>query len=377
MRSALLVWMVPLALTGSHALVSINTSLATLPVVYFGGNNQSRSDENIGMLAKMRAVLIEKWEGPCWSACIQNNSLGIPCDPACGGESYMLNTLKRVKLMNPAVSTGYYQNSLYDWNFQNLESKFASKDLNQRSTNGSIVGMENDNGMIGVPVFALGQPAAVDMWLDWHRQLIASGVVDGTFLDKPTIYAFPNGTVYNLCECATGPCTHEWIQACAKISVEAGRAYNAGKRRLLEEIQKVYRPLGGFITAHDNGSARYIGGGAHISAAALITRMQQMKEDPSQDYTWVSSEDQKTGWDPADLGGTCSEDMVAKFLVAVEQGGLIGCNGWQGEYGNPLGDPKGPATKQGKAYTRTFSSGTVAMYDDSTKRGSVKWASSA
>ena len=113
-----------------NALVSINASLATLPVVYFGGNNESRPDENIAMLAKMRAVMIEKWEGPCWNECIHNNTLGAPCDPACGGESYMLDTLKRVKRANPAVSTGYYQNSLFDWKFQALESKFEAKDLN-------------------------------------------------------------------------------------------------------------------------------------------------------------------------------------------------------------------------------------------------------
>lgn len=54
----------------SSALTPINISLATLPVVYFGGNSAHRGEDNIAMLAKMRAVMIEKWEGPCWDACI-------------------------------------------------------------------------------------------------------------------------------------------------------------------------------------------------------------------------------------------------------------------------------------------------------------------
>jgi len=100
-----------------YALTPINTSLATIPVVYFGGNSAYRPDANIAMLAKQRAVMIEKWEGPCWDACIQNNTVGVPCNSACGGESYMLDTLRRVKAANPKVATAYYQNSLFDWKY--------------------------------------------------------------------------------------------------------------------------------------------------------------------------------------------------------------------------------------------------------------------
>lgn len=102
--------------------------------------------------------------------------------------------------------------------------------------NGTEIGMENDNGMIGVPVFAHSKQASVDMWLDWHKQLVSTGIVDGTFMDKPDVFAFKNGSVWNLCECATGPCHHSWIQACGEISAEVGAAYNVGKRRLLTEI---------------------------------------------------------------------------------------------------------------------------------------------
>ena len=42
------------------------TSLATLPVPYFGGvSGHPRAQASYDMRAKMRIVVIEKWEGPC------------------------------------------------------------------------------------------------------------------------------------------------------------------------------------------------------------------------------------------------------------------------------------------------------------------------
>jgi len=66
---------------------------------------------------------------------------------------------------------------------------------------------------------------------------------------------------------------------------------------------------------------------------------------------------------------------VALFLVAVEEGGLLGCNGWDPTFEYPLGEPTGPAVVNGTIYTRTFASGTVATFDDSTRTGVVNWAS--
>lgn len=48
------------------ALVAPNTSLHKIPVAYFGGKgglSGPRSPANIEMLAKMRIVMLEKWEG--------------------------------------------------------------------------------------------------------------------------------------------------------------------------------------------------------------------------------------------------------------------------------------------------------------------------
>eukprot|EP01052_Picozoa_sp_SAG31_P068444 SAG31_NODE_27251_length_429_cov_0.787879_1_plen_121_part_10 len=77
-----------------------STSLDTLPVVYMGGNSAPRPKENIEMLAKMRYVVIEKWEGPCWNECLANVSKQLPCEPSCDEEAVQMATLAAVKKLN-------------------------------------------------------------------------------------------------------------------------------------------------------------------------------------------------------------------------------------------------------------------------------------
>jgi hypothetical protein len=96
-----------------------NISLGTMPIAYFGGHHNEgtefhgntscspagcRPPENIQMLAKMRLVMIEKWEGHCYDGCMYNASLNMPCFPSCAVESDMLSTLAAAKAINPALA---------------------------------------------------------------------------------------------------------------------------------------------------------------------------------------------------------------------------------------------------------------------------------
>ena len=40
----------------------------------------------------------------------------------------------------------------------------------------------------------------------------------------------------------------------------------------------------------------------------------------------------------------CTESVVAAFLIAVEEGAILGCNDWQDDFEKPLGDPLGLPT---------------------------------
>lgn len=47
--------------SAAHAIIAPNTSLATVPCAYFGGNYAERGADNVAMLSKMRLVMVEKW----------------------------------------------------------------------------------------------------------------------------------------------------------------------------------------------------------------------------------------------------------------------------------------------------------------------------
>eukprot|EP01047_Picozoa_sp_COSAG01_P006161 COSAG01_NODE_220_length_21453_cov_118.998361_22_plen_83_part_00 len=70
----------------------------------------------------------------------------------------------------------------------------------------------------------------------------------------------------------------------------------------------------------------------------------------------------------------CGESGIALFLMAVEPGCVLMCNGWAEEYSQPLGLPRGPATYDAASYTwsREFASGTRALWCNGT--GTIQWA---
>ena len=98
------------ALPAAAAITPPNTSLATIPVAYFGGTTASRPAANLEMLSKMRLVMVEKWEGDCWTDCLANSTSTPPqpCSASCDVEADMLSTLRKVKALNPTVSTVFY-----------------------------------------------------------------------------------------------------------------------------------------------------------------------------------------------------------------------------------------------------------------------------
>ena len=63
-----------------------------------------------------------------------------------------------------------------------------------------------------IPLWDWAKPAAIQLYLDFHKQLIAAGI-DGTFPDKSNVFAFRNDTRWYLCENPTGPGIHSWAGA--------------------------------------------------------------------------------------------------------------------------------------------------------------------
>ena len=68
--------------------------------------------------------------------------------------------------------------------------------------------------------------------------------------------------------------------------------------------------------------------------------------------------------------------QLAAFLLAVEQGAILGCDGWDEQFSKPLGDPLGPAVKNGDMLERHFKSGTYVTWDLSNNQSKIVWADS-
>ena len=105
--------------------------------------------------------MVEKWEGHCYDGCMYNASKGKPCFPSCNVERDMLDTLARVKAINPQVKGVLYLNTLMAFPFYALSGKFADNDclLMDMYTN-KPVELTNDEGMQHVFVYDWGKTKA-------------------------------------------------------------------------------------------------------------------------------------------------------------------------------------------------------------------------
>ena len=369
------------------AITPPNGSLTTVPVGYFGGNYAHRGEKNIEMLAKMRIVMLEKWEGACWNDCLANPGSDA-CSSGCGVENYILDTHRRIKAINPAVSCVLYLNTLFDFPFYSLHGVANSTpggDTIDSSTGVPMV-LTNDNGMKNIYIWGFDSDAGVQLYVDAHRNLTSLGV-DGFFGDKWSKKAQPNKDgQWQICN-----------HGCGNVTEEQGKRWNAGKLKALTEINKVVgdgpwfmngNPFNGTLNSNFRGKWNkepllFAG-----DPRELIDYIQN--EFVNHTYVYMASTgDQHPTTDPNDpetLKSKCVGDCLARFLLAVEENVFLGADGWDPVFDLPLGNPAGPAVytpAQGdKAATlsRNFSSGTyvVFTYDKSGTdgKGIVFWGGS-
>jgi hypothetical protein len=167
-----------------------STDLATLPMVYMGGNSAARPKENIEMLAKMRYVVIEKWEGPCWNECLANTTKGVQCEPSCNEEQVQMATLKAVKAINPKVAGVFYLNTILDFHFLHLHQLYEEADALLRNIDGTICSLINDNGMKNISAFDFSKEIGQQLWLDEIKNLTQTGLVDGFYGDTMQVQGY-------------------------------------------------------------------------------------------------------------------------------------------------------------------------------------------
>ena len=185
------------------------------------------------MLAKMRIIVIQKWDGPCCFECYANLTINppVPCQPSCGGENYQMKTIKCAKVANPKLATVFYLNTLYDFPFLELHEKFLKANADMIDVNWKLVAIKNDDGIPGVNVFDFGQKVGCDLWIGFIKELAKSGVVDGLFDDKSNVFPSWNvtGSFWQICKHNNGGGS-TWSESCGIISNKTALNYNNGKK---------------------------------------------------------------------------------------------------------------------------------------------------
>ena len=130
----------------------------------------------------MRMIMIEKWEGRCWQDCLGNGTGSSSCQPSCGVENFILDTLQRVKALNPGTATVLYWNTLLAFPFYTAVGKFqAANALTIDSETKKPIVIRNDNGMEGIYVYAFDTAEGVQLYIDTVKNLTSTGIVDGFF----------------------------------------------------------------------------------------------------------------------------------------------------------------------------------------------------
>lgn len=367
------------------ATLAPNTSLATVPTAYFGGNFAARADANIEMLAKMRIVMIEKWEGPCWQKCLQAGPGSPDCSASCGVENYILDTFRQVKAVNPSVATVLYWNTLLAFPFYTAVGKFAAADaLTIDSSTGKPISIRNDNGMEDIGVYGFDTEKGVQLYIDTVKNLTSiDGLVDGFFGDKWDSGAQQGkGGQWQICN-------HE----CGNVTAAQAKAWNSGKAKALAAVTN-YVGDGPYFSNGDS----FMGVRANLNGhwnsdkdlhkgdprdlitdvAAHLVNHTYFYMSCTGDQHWTVDPN-----DPSSLTSACDDKVLARFLLGVEKGCFLGTNGWDAAYERELGDPLGPAVytpgrgKQPATMHRNFTSGTYVIFTYNKKgddgEGEVWW----
>lgn len=370
-RLCLVVLLAASAARGSAKVTAPDTSFDTIPVGYFGGNEEARPEANLDMLSKMRIVVVEKWEGKCWNECLANQTEGATeCDPACRQEDIELATLKAVKELNPKVAGVFYLNSWFDFQFYDLHRRMAEAGYLLKDVDtGKIAAVHNDNGMANVNVFDFTKKGAQDMWVQLVKDLVGTGYVDGIFADKYGIRASNSG------KGSTGWSSCNGHKDCVILTKEQALAYNDGKEAMLQETGDFLGP-DALYWYYTTTQLKKVTG---KTPQELLADYQEAKK--SYRYVYYQTQDQHSSHDPSEIQSHCDTDLIAKFLLTAEEGAFLGCNGWDDRFSKPLGDPTGAMKEQEDGtLSRSFASGTTVAWDPTAKegaRGTINWASDA
>ena len=358
-----------------------NSSLATLPVGYYGCSWPTKHAREIDFLSKMRFTILMQEDGECWKKCCphqtgpnacQSRSLpgnGVPiynastfpgCDPSCDQHGTQDAVLARVRAAaaaagRPAPHTVLYMNSVYDWPYDAAHAGGNAVDL--LDVNGVPHAEQCDPGIYPSFFLDYSRPAGRAAFLHAVEKYILNGTADGVYLDNFDEVPLHCSTDNTSCIAHRNGRPDE----ASVVTHQQVVGYTRGKHQVLRQAtQLVAAGTGGMFTAktwntnesHDpyGANTALIGRGAFTgSVQDLIDTVQQTLFGSGYRYGMVMHGLSPEALDPKlwPPPSRCSEYDLVSFLMAVprpteDHALFLQCCGWDDRFDRPLGNPLGP-----------------------------------
>lgn len=270
----------------------------------------------------------------------------------------MVSAAQGLKSINDKVHVFSYTNSIiaYPW-YRGAHEFNEHSDLWLRDVDGNLLNNIHENPVETWHAWDHSQDAASKIWASQCRNMVASGVVDGCFVDgcmnvpeplapnkslqyaqkKPAMLAQLQQDIPGVLICGSGGGWHEGMLG---TQVQNWGKHGDFSAREIPMLQKAMR-AGVMFHAHGSAVCAHQGNASH---PAIQTEL-------------------------------------AAFLVAADKHAYYMCSGWSGTvptwypvYDAPLGEPLSNATFIDGVYYRRFASGTKVIYNTTSETGSIIWA---
>lgn len=322
-------------------------SWSTLPVFHHASKTVGDYDAaQLAALARYPLVVIEKFQ-----------AVSAPGDNRTE-EERIIAACRGVKALSPSTACIFYLNSVIAFpQYAYAQSLRATRpDLWLRDDRGVAINMSGPGWPAHVPPFPVldfAQPAARAFFAAACTGAVASGVVDGCFLDR---------------EVDVG------ASFAARVPADKLAAWTAGHEAMAAELQAELG-AGTVVANHMTSATALIPGVRGCMFEAL-----NFSETSLAGLLWAASERLVC---EVHVEPECSEATLALYLLAAEPSLYYGCGGWASATGMnvrpaffdfPLGAPLGPLINASGVLRREFASGTVAEVDFANHTAVVRWA---
>ena len=325
------------------------------------GTRPNISESHSEISTQVPCCIALQEEGPCWQTCCPTanitaggkcdptvNATSLPgCGPQCDQQGYQTSVFSRVKGVAAAAGRRpphcmLFANTIYDWPFDLAHAGGDSVDV--LDIHGKPHMESCDPGIFPSFFYDYGKPGGRKAYLDIIERAVVNGSADGVYADCYGQYGLT---------CKGGGCKAKRngkVQSINDVVTAAHvAAYEQGKNETLRLVASLVGPNGTVFSKMSSASGPKFGG-PFQSSLMMIAPPNTPEEYLATVAEWrqnfryliMGSPNEYSHPSRADAP-FCKTEAIALFLLAVEPGMSLLCNGWSSDYDHALGLPSGPS----------------------------------